>query len=243
MAVCASLVTYFQFHQSSFLFSVGNLSPPATTSVVATILFRITERYSRKSKNNFKTKVKISRFTLVKTEGHHDTCAHSLSSLIAKLVTSVSTFRLYSQNFDFNLEILTFWLRHKRATECLRWKYPTWQSTVLLSSLALSPCKSPTLTLLPPSLLVSVGWGRPTVTDGRPAHLLHRVRCDLRLGRDLWTAAALLQMVQENAEAAAEAIRLPEALNSQRPLGGFNYRLKHPPKKAHWKDSHEVDVL
>lgn len=133
MAVCASLVTYFQFHQSSFLFSVGNLSPTATTSVVATILFRITERYWRENKNNFETKVKISRFTLVKTEGHHETCAHSLWSLITKLLTSLSTFRLYSQNFDFNLDILTFWLSHKRATECLRWKYPTWQSTVLFS--------------------------------------------------------------------------------------------------------------
>lgn len=122
MAVCAGLVTYFQFHQSSFLFSVGNLSPPATTSVVATILFRITERYSRENKTNFETKVKILRFTLVKTEGHHETCALSLSSLITKLLTSFSTFRLYSQNFDFNLEILTFWLSHKRANRVFEMK-------------------------------------------------------------------------------------------------------------------------
>lgn len=54
--------------------------------------------------------------------------------------------------------------------------------------------------------------GRPKVADGRPAHLLQLVRADLLLSGDLRAAAELLQVVQEDAEAAAETEPLPQAL-------------------------------
>lgn len=238
MPACANLVTYFQFHRSSFLFCCGE--PQSTTTSI--ILFPITERYSWENTNNFKTKVKISGFS------HGENGSTSQLLRTQPFVLYSRNFWLNSQDFDFIYKTLTsiskFWPFDFRRCFEMKISNLTIHCCLLLHShCAHLSVQLPTLTLLPPSLLVAVGWGRPTATHGRPAHLLHRVRCDLCLRRDLWTSAALLQVVQEDAEAAAEAIPLPEALNSRRPLGGFNLRLNYAPQKAHWKDSHEVDVL
>lgn len=102
--------------------------------------------------------------------------------------------------------------------------------SVLYSSLYSSSLHDSTLSSL--SSRPAVGPGRPAVTNCRPADLRYHLRFDLCLRRDLRTAAELLPMVQENAEAAAETVALPEALNHRRLLCGINCRLKNPWKKT-----------